>query len=150
MKADGSDRHKLTSERILDLHSVSADGRWVIASAPNASDESPAATKAFSIDGKEAPHTICLSYCGLHWDQDGKFVYMNFLAASNNTYLFPVAPGSGLPNLPARGSTNSEDFTTSKPSVAIPNLTVEAAINPGVYAYVRQNTRRNLFRIQLQ
>ncbi len=150
MKADGSDRHKLTSERILDLHSVSADGRWVIASAPNAGEEAPAATKAFNIDGKEAPHTICLSYCGLYWDQDGKFVYMTFLAASNNTYLFPVASGSGLANLPARGLMNSEDFTTAKPSVAIPNLNVEAAINPGVYAYVRQNTRRNLFRIQLQ
>jgi serine/threonine protein kinase len=150
MKADGSDRHKLTSERILDLHSVSADGRWVIASAPNAGEEAPAATKAFNIDGKEAPHTICLSYCGLHWDQDGKFVYMTFLAASNNTYLFPVAQGSGLPNLPARGFMNSEDFTTAKPSVAISNLNVEAAISPTVYAYVRQNTRRNLFRIQLQ
>ena len=150
MKPDGSERHKLTSERILDLHSVSANGHWVVASVPNASDEAPTATKAFNIDGTEAPRTVCLSYCGLSWDIDGKFAYMTFLAASNSTSVLPVVSGSGFPNLPVRGFTNSEDFTSAKPNVSIPNLTVEAAISPAVYAYVRQNTRRNLFRIRLQ
>ena len=150
MKPDGNDRHKLISETIIELLSVSADGRWVIARAPNASGETHTATKAFNIDGKEVPRTICLSYCGLQWDEDGKFVYMNFLAASDKTYVLPVAPGSAFPNLPVRGFTNSEDFTNAKPSATIPSVTVEAAISPSVYAYVRQNTRRNLFRIQLE
>ena len=39
MKIDGTDRRKITSERILDIAAVSPDGRWVIAGSPNSDEE---------------------------------------------------------------------------------------------------------------
>src|SRR6266851_4089978 len=74
MKTDGSGRRKIVSERILDVLTVSPDGRWVVASAPNPDPEHTVATKAFAVDGSAAV-TLCLDYCYLHWDTAGKFVY---------------------------------------------------------------------------
>jgi hypothetical protein len=39
MKADGTTRRKITSQRILDVNSVSPDGRWVVASATNSDED---------------------------------------------------------------------------------------------------------------
>jgi hypothetical protein len=56
---------------------------------------------------------------------------------------------SDLPKLPSAGVSRVEDFPAAKTAMAVPNF-VEAAISPSFYAYTRQNTRRNLYRIQLQ
>src|ERR1700693_238539 len=54
MKPDGSGRRKITPERILDVHSMAPDGRWILASAPNPGEEVTAVTKAFSLDGAQS------------------------------------------------------------------------------------------------
>jgi hypothetical protein len=41
-----------------------------------------------------------------------------------------------------------EDFANPKAITAVPWY-VQSAVNPSLYAYTRQNTRRNLYRIQL-
>jgi len=48
MKSDGTGRRKITSERILDIASVSPDGRWIVAASPNSDEEHLASWKAFS------------------------------------------------------------------------------------------------------
>jgi hypothetical protein len=77
MKPDGNGRRKITPERILDVHSVSRDGHWILASAPNPSAEQTTVTKAFRVDGTESVK-VCLGYCQLVWDPDGNFVYLYF------------------------------------------------------------------------
>jgi hypothetical protein len=57
--------------------------------------------------------------------------------------------GSGLPKLPPVAATRIEDFGKPKEIKAIP-WQVESAVNPSVYAYTRENARRNLYRIQLR
>jgi len=148
MKPDGSERRKITSERILDFHSLSADGRWLLASAPNVGEEQTAATKAFSVDGTQSVK-ICLGYCQLVWDQESKFAYLFFPALSNITYALPVVRDSGLPSLPSNGVTRLEDLKIAKVIAHVPNF-AESAISPSFYAYTSRNTRRNLYRIQLQ
>jgi eukaryotic-like serine/threonine-protein kinase len=147
MKPDGSGRRKITPERILDLHSVAPDGHWILASAPNPGEESTAATKAFSVDGTESVK-VCLGYCQSMWDPGGKFVYLSFSALSDKTYALPIVRQSGLPNLPSNGVARLEDLKAAKAIISVPNL--ETVINPSFYAYTRQNTRRNLYRIQLR
>jgi hypothetical protein len=61
----------------------------------------------------------------------------------------PVIRDSELPKLPLVAATRIEDFGKPKEIAAIP-WQVESAVNPSVYAYTRQNSRRNLYRIQLQ
>jgi eukaryotic-like serine/threonine-protein kinase len=148
MKPDGSERRKITSERILDFHSLSADGRWLLASAPNVGEEQTAVTKAFSVDGTQSVK-ICLGYCQLVWDPESKFAYLFFPALSDNTYALPVVRDSGLPSLPPNGVARLEDLKIAKAIANVPNF-AESAISPSFYAYTSRNTRRNLYRVQLQ
>jgi len=75
-------------------------------------------------------------------------MYVHFPQLSESTQALPVLHDSGLPRLPPAGITRKEDVTNLKSAVAIPRF-VESAVSPSVYAYTRQNTRRNLYRIQL-
>ncbi len=146
MKADGTGRHKISSEPILDIASVSPDGRWIIAGSAGAGQEHSVATRAFALDGSGIV-PLCHGYCGLIWDNSGKFVYLGFLELHEGTYVLPVLHDTGLPKVPQAGITRLEDFTNAK-TVAIPGL-VRSAASGSVYAYTRQNTRRNLYRIPL-
>ncbi len=147
MKGDGSGRRKLTSERVLDAIAVSPDGRWFVASSPSPNQEHTAVTKAFAVDGSEAV-TLCLGYCLLNWDTTGKFVYVYIPRLHEGRYALPVQHDSGLPRLPPAGIARMEDFANAKTANVIPWL-ADSAVSPSVYTYTRQNTRRNLYRVQL-
>jgi serine/threonine protein kinase len=146
MKPDGSGRSKIKAQRILDLFSVSPDGRWVIVATPNPNQEHTAATAAFRQEGNEEV-LVCPGFCRIDWDTSGKFVFFTF--QKGNTYALPLTQQSGLPKLPPDGVSRLEDFPAAKSAIAIPNF-VDSAISPSFYAYTRRNTRRNLYRIQLQ
>jgi hypothetical protein len=147
MKTDGTDRRKITSERILDIVSVSPDGRWVVAGAPNPDEEYTAAAKAFAVDGG-ASGPLCVGYCSLSWDTAGRYAFLTYLPSGGGSYAIPVMHDVGLPKLPPGGLALSQDFMNAKTTLALPWF-VRSAISPTVYAYTRENTRRNLYRIQL-
>ncbi len=146
MKPDGTDRRKISSERILDIPSVSPDGRWVAAGSPNSDEEHPASMKAFPVDGG-ASVPLCVDYCVFSWDTAGRYAYFSFLPYGSGSYAVPVIHDVGLPKLPPGGA-RSQDFINVKTSIAIPQ-TVQSAVCPSVYAYTRKATRRNLYRIPL-
>jgi hypothetical protein len=56
-----------------------------------------------------------------------------------------VTQDGGLPKIPSTGFTTKGDLANAKTI----SWYVESALSPSVYAYTRQNTRRNLYRIQL-
>ena len=60
----------------------------------------------------------------------------------------PVAQDTGLPMLPAGGFANAKELRNSKMNTLIP-VHVESALSPAIYAYTREDSRRNLYRIQL-
>ncbi len=149
MKADGSDRRKISPERVLDLYSISPDGRWAIAETPGSGDEKHitlGTAKAFALDGTAAV-TLCTGYCLASWDTSGGFVYFRFPQVKAGSYALPVMRDSGLPRIPP-SATDIEAITKQKAITLIP-WEVESAVNPSVYAYTRLNTRRNLYRISL-
>jgi eukaryotic-like serine/threonine-protein kinase len=147
MKSDGSGRRKLTPERVLDAIALSPDGRWFAARAPRPNQEPTVAAKAFAVDGSEAV-TLCLGYCKLNWDTSGKFVFLQFPQLFQGSYTLPVLHDSELPKLPPAGITRKEEFTNTKTATLIPWY-VNSALSPSVYAYTRETTRSNLYRIQL-
>jgi hypothetical protein len=102
MKTDGTGRRKITPERILDVHAVSPDGRWIIAGAPNTQEDGGAMSKAFAVDGSTSV-PLCLGYCFLNWDTTGRFVYLFFPSRYKGSYLIPVVQGLGLPKTPPGG-----------------------------------------------
>jgi serine/threonine protein kinase len=146
MKTDGTDRRKITSERILDIAAVSPDGRWVVAGSPNSDEDHPASMKAFPVDGG-ASVPLCADYCVVSWDTAGKYAFISFLPYGSGSYALPVIRDVGLPKLPTGGA-RKEDFINAKTAITIPG-TVQSAVSPSVYAYTREATRRNLYRIQL-
>jgi eukaryotic-like serine/threonine-protein kinase len=147
MKADGSDRRKITSERVLDFRGVSPDGQWLVASSAIPGQSEPAGTSVYAVDGSSIV-PLCAGYCTLDWNITGEFLYIYFPLLSEGTYLLPTLHESGLPKLPAAGIARFEDFKNAKTGRVISQF-VASAISPSVYAYTRQNTRRNLYRIQL-
>jgi len=146
MKTDGTDRRKITSERILDIAAVSPDGRWVVAGSPNSDEDHPASMKAFPVNGG-ASVPLCADYCVVSWDTAGKYAFISFLPYGSGSYALPVIRDVGLPKLPTGGA-RKEDFINAKTAITIPG-TVQSAVSPSVYAYTREASRRNLYRIQL-
>jgi len=150
MKIDGSVRQKITPERILDINGVSPDGRWVVVGTPGSEEEhTKSGIVAFAVDGTSEVK-VSDAYCLLNWDTSGKFVYLNFpdQRGSSDSYALPVMRDSGLPKLPPTAAERIEDFGNPKTITTIP-WPVESAVSPSVYAYTRESTRRNLYRIPL-
>ncbi len=147
MKVDGTGRRKINSDPILDILAVSPDGRWFVAAAPISGQERTAAASAFPADGG-APVRVCLGYCTLSWDTTGEFMYIYFPELRAGINPLPVQHDTGLPKLPPAGIAQVEDFAKAKGAAAIPEE-VNSAVSPSFYAFTRQNTRRNLYRIPL-
>ena len=149
MKADGTGRSKIRTEPILEIAAVSPDDRWIIGLSTGPDEVRTVAKTAFAVDGSSAV-PLCLFYCEVNWDKSGKFVYIDVLPLANggSSYLLPVAHDTGLPKLPPAGISDVKDLTNAK-GAPIPYF-VQSAASSSVYAYTRQNTRRNLYRIPLQ
>jgi Tol biopolymer transport system component len=147
MKTDGSARRKIVPQRIMEATSVSPDGRWVIAGSPGPDEEHTAEVKAFAVDGSTVV-TLCTAHCNLVWDMSGKFAFLNFPEHPESSLGLSIVGPSGLPQFLPIATTHMEDLPDPKSITAVPWY-VESAVNPSVYAYTRQNTRRNLYRIQL-
>jgi eukaryotic-like serine/threonine-protein kinase len=147
MNADGTNRRKISAERVFDIHAVSPDGHWVVAGSPTPGEEQPGAVIAFAVDGGEAVR-LCRGPCYLTWNSSGTFLYIDFPSLHETSYALPVAHDTGLPKLPASGIARLADLNNAKTVTAIPEY-VESAISPSVYAYTSRNIRRNLYRIPL-
>jgi serine/threonine protein kinase len=145
MKPDGTSRRKIIQDPILGVTAVSGDGRWVITASANNDEERTASLKAIAVDGS-ASTPFCIVECFLHWDVTGKFVYITFPTIAAGTFVFPVIHDGGLPKLPPAGFATKDDLANAK---TIPWF-VDSALSPSVYAYTRETTRRNLYRIPLQ
>jgi hypothetical protein len=126
---------------------VSPDGRWVVAGTPNSDEEHTTVTKAFAVDGGGSV-PLCVDYCTCDWDTAGRYAYFSLLPYGGGSYALPVMHDVGLPKLPPAGLARSHDVINAKTNIVIPWI-VQSAVSPSVYAYTRENTRRNLYRIQL-
>jgi eukaryotic-like serine/threonine-protein kinase len=146
MKADGTGRRKIASE-IWDVTSVSPDGRWVIAGSVGSDKEHAPGIKAFAADGS-ATLPLCVTNCQVNWDLSGKVAFLYFPDVRGDSYVLPVMRDAELPKIPLTVTVRIEDFPNPKAITTIPWY-VQSAVNPSLYAYTRQNTRRNLYRIQL-
>jgi len=152
MKPDGSNRRKVVPSSIFDLHSVSPDGRWAIASEPSIEAVSIGAFAfAFPVAGGE-PVILCRTYCEPLWDAGGHslFVFMpdlNGQEDSQRTFVLPLDSASGLPRLPKGGLRSIEDLKAAR-AIAVPRH-VSSALSTSNYAYVQRTTRRNLYRIPI-
>jgi eukaryotic-like serine/threonine-protein kinase len=147
MHADGSDRRKISP--IIDLASVSPDGRWAVINARDENEHDTYAMFALPIEGGSSVK-LCVNVCTPVWDARGDFMLMNFyLQDDPNTYALPVRHASGLPDLPASVISGIEDLKKMKSAVAIPHI-VNSAFSLSLFSYSTQDSHRNLYRVLLQ
>ena len=150
---DGAERRKIIPDPILDVGSISPDGRWVLVSARVTGGEHPAALNVYPLDGGPFVR-LCKSYCRARWDISGKFFYITFPAArrwgleglanaTTDTYMLQVNIARGIPNLPVGGITTGAEL---KGALVIPQQ-IESAEGPYYYSYTRQTVRRNIYRL---
>jgi eukaryotic-like serine/threonine-protein kinase len=145
-RPDGSDRRKISPDPILDLRSLSPDGRWVTAFNKGADEEHAGGVSAIPVDGGPSIR-VCNTYCLPGWDLSGKFLWLSF-PVSGETYMLPVNPASSLPDFPPGGINKEADLKKDRRIVVI-HRQIDSAVGPNYYSYTRQNTRRNIYRIPL-
>ena len=129
MHADGTARRKVSLGKILELFTVSPDGRWAAVQAPDPSGGHPYAVFALPIEGG-SPVRLCVNTCYPKWDARGEFMYMDFLGqADPNSYALPIQHGSGLPDLPSTTIAGTEDLKKLKSALVFPHV-VDASFQP--------------------
>jgi len=145
-RPDGSERRKISPDPILDLHSLSPDGRWLTAFNKGTDDEHAGGASAIPLDGGPSIR-VCNTYCLPRWDLSGKFFWLSF-PVTGETYMLPVNPARSLPDFPPGGINAEADLKKDKRIVVI-HQQIDSAVGPNYYSYTRQNTRRNIYRIPL-
>ncbi|HLY62371.1 MAG TPA: hypothetical protein VKV95_16645, partial [Terriglobia bacterium] len=145
VKPDGSDRHKVLPDRILDLMAPSPDGRWLNLNRTRSEGEQSAVRSLISTDGQ---HTVdvCNVICNPAWDASGKTMVFAFAQGS---CMLPVQSKTGLPSFTAGGFSALSDCLKIAGAKSI-DKNIQAIVNPSFYAYQSDETRRNLYRIPLQ
>ncbi len=152
---DGTRREKVTPELIVEIHSVSPDGKWVAGVGPIPAKETGSFVYAYSTTGR-APVPVCREPCILRWAPDGKFLYLSIpggfmsFGAVGRTYVVPTRPGSMFPDLPA-GGFKSEAEIAAVPGVRVIDAAdMDPGPSPDVYVFSREVVQRNLYRIPLR
>jgi hypothetical protein len=149
---DGTGREKWLEKEIMDLQSVSPDGRWIIVFQKDDTDkEHPYRTVAYP-NGGGKPEVVCAT-CNLWWSVDGKYEFLQFAPTLgpdpySKNYLLPVIGKRGLPELPPDGLSGPEDLKQSTMITVLPRG-VDSVLGPEKYSYTITNTRRNIYRIPI-
>jgi Tol biopolymer transport system component len=146
---DGSDLQKAIVQPTSQIQGVSPDGRWIVAWA--------GATIAYPVHGG-SPIRLLGADIRLKWSPDGRLLFImapagqtapSIPSASGRTYVVPLAPGQMLPPIPDGGFRSLEEIA-KLPGVRILET---ADLSPGptsnIYAFSRESTQRNLYRIPL-
>jgi serine/threonine protein kinase len=148
VREDGSGLRKAIPEP-AEIYGMSLDGRLLIAWRPSGG------TFAYPMDGG-APVQVFRRDLRLRWSADGRALFASVgstggtLYGSGRTYVIPLSKDGTLSAIPT-GGFQSEAAMARIPGVQV----IEAAdVGPGprsdVYAFSRETTQRNLYRIPIR
>jgi len=153
--ADGTGLRKVLNQPIALLGSVSPDGEWLVAKLAGAEGSSTAAISLWqrSVVRPIARGRFNLNDIDVRWSRDGKELYITVQkteepGASGRTYTIPLLGGQVLPDIPRGGFQSEEEIVRLRGTSVLndfdcPGPTVKT------YAFARETTQRNLFRVPL-
>jgi eukaryotic-like serine/threonine-protein kinase len=151
MKQDGTGREKVLPIPIIDLYSISPDGRWVIVRQSIASDQDTRAVVAYSLQGG-SPVRITPGFSAALWSNDGKWLYIEWYSGGldkGKTVALPIPAGKYLPDLPASRMELFEE-AAARPGARTFDRLISPGPSPALYAFTSMNVHRNLYRIPLR
>ena len=151
IRADGGGRQKLIQDRVIILYGLSADGKW-------AAVWKGTSVVIYSLDGGSAIE-LC-SLCGtvgaenrgitppvVSWSRDGRFLYVHFAWTTRETYAVPLHSGQILPPQSKGGIHSVEEAAALPGAQRIPQLRAFVGDDPSVYAFMRNTSQRNIYRV---
>jgi hypothetical protein len=153
MKADGSERRKIDAPPVIQLETISPDGRWAVVQAAIENEDAPRGILAIPLEGG-TPIRICTGLCVVRWPRDGKSMFLSVIGGSQGqmlgwgTYIVPLATGQVFPKLPPTGIASKADAAALPGAKSVDSF-VLPGLNEEIYAFSRTNVHRNLFQIPL-
>ena len=142
MNPDGSERVRALPDPILELETVTPDGRWALGT-----QMTGPLTVAIPLDGG-VPVAICPGYCVSRWSEDGKTFTVRMDAATA-TLVVPVARANSPPPLPPAGIQSRADMEKIKGAKVLDGSIILGP-KPGLSASLHQYVHRNLYRVPLR
>ena len=163
IKEDGSGQVAVSDIEIMQLQSVSPDGRWAVVGVtpPGSHGDRNAMTIAVPLEGG-APITICdkcslgfgtsrSSFPLLSWGVDGKWLFVSlrhFPSRSSKTVVIPIKFGAPPLTL-TQGFDSEADFARIPGARLINEDDVSPGMSPNYFVSTRRSAKANLFRIYL-
>jgi len=145
--ADGTGKRRLSDQTILELNSVSTDGRWVAMTEKDSQHpEHPYRTVAYPFAGGE-PVVICQTICVARFSQDGKYLELEVLELRQYTIL-PLGKETGLPEIP-KGGFSAQTGANELAKGVMVKTPMDSVVSPEKYSYAKVNIRRNIFRVPI-
>ena len=148
VQANGSGLRRVNDQPIEGLHGISLDGKWLIAKVRAAEKE--LRFVALPVESGQAHPAIPAELAS--WSADGARLFLSQVDASfvsvqvGRTYILPLAPGKMFPRDTIRSIADLASFPGTK---VIESYDVTPGPRPGVYAFAKGATLRNLYRIPI-
>ena len=146
VRPDGTGMQKALQQPILMFMAASPDGKWLVAWA-RTTDNGSAAVYAFPLG--EGPPLLIRPRIRWQWSPDGRFLSFALPFHEGRTYIVPLPPGKTLPPIPPAGLPSEEEIAHLPGVRRIDALRVVPGPSPDVYAFSRNTTQRNLYRISI-
>jgi serine/threonine protein kinase len=158
---DGSGEAPASDLDIMQLQSISPDGRWALVGVtpPGGHGDRNAIVEVVPLEGG-APIVTCdtcsygfgvtrFSVPLLSWSSDGKWVYVSlrpFPFGSSKTAVIPIKSGSAPPTF-TKGFGSEADFARIPGARLINQDNVSPGVSPNYFVTTRRSAKANLFRI---
>jgi len=149
---DGGAGRRVTSHPVVRFETISPDGKWLVAEAPIASEDSFRGVQAFNVDDGTVKR-VCHNLCMVRWSEDGKFLFVSLSGnsestATERTFIVPLGHGNMFPALPATGIESEADLVELN-GVNVVNAFVRPGPDGSRYAFDRESDHRNIYRIPI-
>lgn len=146
VRPDGAGMQKALEQRVLVLLNASPDGNWLIAWA-RLTDDGEAAVYSFPL--AEGHPVLIRGRVRWQWSPGGRFLSLVLRDVDSQTYIVPLSQGEALPPIPADGFSSEDELARLPGARRIDALRAVPSPLPGVYAFSRNTTQRNLYRIAI-
>ena len=154
LNRDGNAIRKLSDQPVIQLQTVSPDGRWAVAQAEVKNEDVPRGVFAIPLDGG-ATIRLCSGLCFVRWPHDGKSVVISVIGGSQGntlgwgTYVVPIPYGQLFPKLPPMGIASKADAQALAGAKYMDNFGLPGESGE-IFAFNRASVHRDLFQIPLQ
>jgi hypothetical protein len=147
-----SDRQQVVDHPIVRIHTISPDGKWIVAEAAVTGDEATRSVYAYNTTDGTAKR-LCYNLCGFLWSLDGKYLYLSLVgpggsAGSYKTFAIPLRRSQMFPDLPPNGIQSERDLD-HMPKAGVIGENVYPGPDGSRWALSRWTVHRNIFSIPI-